>query len=64
IALSVKLSATDKITNIESVVKNLPKQMMVGNDTYYMAGIAYENLSEENKAKLVKFIEANRPFRS
>jgi c-di-GMP-binding flagellar brake protein YcgR len=64
IALSVKLSATDKITNIESVVKNLPKQMMVGNDTYYMAGIAYDNLSEENKAKLVKFIEANWPFRS
>ncbi len=64
IALSIKLSTIEKVTNVVSLVKNLPKDMMIGKDVYYLAGIEYENLPEENKAKLVKFIEASRPFRS
>lgn len=64
IALSIKLSATDKITNIVSVVKNQQKNRKVGNEIYHLAGIEYQNLPEEHKSKLVQFIEANRPFRS
>ena len=64
IDLSIKLSSTEKVTNIVSVVKNLPKDKKVGKETYYLAGVEYENLPEDSKAKLVKFIEANRPFRS
>ena len=64
IALSIKLSTTEKVTNIVSLVKNLPQDKKVGSEIYYLAGVEYENLPEENKAKLVKFIEASRPFRS
>ncbi len=64
IALSIKLSATDKITNIVSVVKNQQKNKKVGHDIYHLVGIEYQNLPEEQKSKLVKFIEVNRPFRS
>jgi|TARA_B100001964_G_scaffold133093_1_gene146994 c-di-GMP-binding flagellar brake protein YcgR len=63
IALSVKLSSTGKVTNILSVVKNLPKDKRVGNELYHLAGVEFQNLLEGDKAKLVKFIEANRPFR-
>ena len=63
IALSVKLSSTGKVTNILSVVKNLPKDKRVGNKLYHLAGVEFQNLPEGDKAKLAKFIEANRPFR-
>ena len=64
IALSIKLSTTEKVTNILSIVKSLSKDKRVGNENYHLAGVEYENLPEENKAKLVNFIEASRPFRS
>ena len=64
IALSIKLSSMDKVTNLISIVKNLPEDKRVGNETYYMAGVEFQNLSEESKEKLMKFIEANRPFRT
>tara|TARA_B100000315_G_scaffold237814_1_gene254956 strand:- start:7661 stop:8326 length:666 start_codon:yes stop_codon:yes gene_type:complete len=64
IALSIKLSTTEKITNIISIVKSLSKDKKVGSEIYHLAGVEYENLPEENKAKLVTFIEASRPFRS
>ncbi len=64
IALSIKLSSTEKVTNILSVVKNLPKDRRVGKEVYHLAGVKYQNLPENNKAKFVQFIEVNRPFRS
>lgn len=64
IALSIKISATDKITNIVSVVKSQQKNKKVGHEIYHVVGIEYQNLTEEQKSKLVKFIEASRPFRS
>ena len=63
IALSIKLSSTEKVANILRVVKNLPKDKRVGNELYHLAGVEFQNLPEGDKAKLVKFIEAKRPFR-
>jgi hypothetical protein len=63
IALSIKLSTTGKVTNILSFVKNLPKDKRVGNGLYHLAGVEFQNLHKGDKAKLVKFIEANSPFR-
>lgn len=62
IALSIKLSHMDKVTNIVSIVKNSTKDKKIDEDTFYLAGVEFQKIAEEDTAKIANFIESNIDF--
>lgn len=60
IALSIKLSSNDKITNILCTVKNVIREKKVHNDNYYLIGVEFKNLPADDKRKLVHYLDAQK----
>lgn len=62
IALSVKISSTEKIINVVSIVKNVTEDKKTEDRNYYLAGVEFQNVSEENSAKLLGYVESKKAF--
>lgn len=62
IALSIKLSSMDKVTNILSIVKDTSKDKTINEESYYITGVQFQNVDEESKLKILNFINSNKDF--
>ncbi len=60
IALSIKLSVSEKITNVVSIVQNLAKEKNENNEDFYLIGVEFKNLQGQDKSKLMLYIDAKK----